>query len=107
MRLGSGVAVAVAVAGSYGFDSTPRLGTSICLGCSPKKTKKRKDIEVRIFHVRMSGKWPARQREQSKRRPGRAPRSPWRDRGASAELFLLGLEVQEPEKRTLTPSLSQ
>ena len=36
------VAVAVAVAGSYSSDSTPSLGTSTCLWCSPKKTKKRK-----------------------------------------------------------------
>ena len=34
-RLGSGVAVAVA--GICGSDSTPSLGTSICLGCSPTK----------------------------------------------------------------------
>ena len=33
---------AVAVAGSYSSDSTPSLGTSICPGCSPKKTKRRR-----------------------------------------------------------------
>ena len=37
--LGSGVAVAVAVASSYSSDSTPRLGSSICCRCSPKKEK--------------------------------------------------------------------
>ena len=42
MWLGSGVAVAVVWAGSYSSDSTPSLGTSICRGCSPKKTKKKK-----------------------------------------------------------------
>lgn len=40
MRLGSGIAVAVAVAGSCSSDSTPSLETSICHRCnSPKKTK--------------------------------------------------------------------
>ena len=38
-RLGSGVAVAMAVAGSCSSDSNPRLGTSICCGCSPKRQK--------------------------------------------------------------------
>ena len=38
--LGSGVAVAVAEAGSYRSDSSPSLGTSICLRCGPKKNKK-------------------------------------------------------------------
>ena len=43
-QLGSCVAVAVAVvkAGSCRSDSTPSLGTSICHGRGPKKTKKRK-----------------------------------------------------------------
>ena len=36
---GSGVAVAVVQAGSCSSDSTPSLGTSICLGCGPKKQK--------------------------------------------------------------------
>ena len=39
MRLGSHVAVAVALTGSSSCDSTPRLGTSICRKCGPKKTK--------------------------------------------------------------------
>ena len=42
MWLGSRVAVAVVWAGSYSSDWTPSLGTSICLGCGPKKTKKKK-----------------------------------------------------------------
>ena len=33
------VAVAVAEAGSYSSDWPPSLGTSICRGCGPKKTK--------------------------------------------------------------------
>ena len=39
-RLGSGVAVAVVSAGSCSSNSAPRLGTSICHRCGPKKTKK-------------------------------------------------------------------
>ena len=42
MWLGSGIAVAVAVAGSYSPDSTPSLGPSICHGCSPKKQSQKK-----------------------------------------------------------------
>ena len=41
MWFGSGIAVAVAVAGSCSSDSTPSLGTSICRGCGPKKKKKK------------------------------------------------------------------
>ena len=33
-------AMAVVYAGSCSSDSTPSLGTSLCCGCSPKKTKK-------------------------------------------------------------------
>ena len=40
MWLGPDVAVAVVWAGSYGSDWIPSLGTSICRGCLPKKTKK-------------------------------------------------------------------
>ena len=42
MQLGSGVAVAVAWASGYSSDLTPRLGTSTCYGCSPKKKNKKK-----------------------------------------------------------------
>ena len=38
--LRSGVAVAMAVAGSCCSDSTPSLGTCICPGCGPKKQNK-------------------------------------------------------------------
>ena len=41
-QLGSRIAVAVVQAGSYSLDSTPSLGTSICHGCGPKKTIKKK-----------------------------------------------------------------
>ena len=40
--LGSDVAVAVVEAHSYSSNWTPSLGTSTCLGCSPKKQKKKK-----------------------------------------------------------------
>ena len=42
MRLESGVAVAVAQAGSCGFNETPSRGTSICHGCGPKKQNRMK-----------------------------------------------------------------
>ena len=38
MKLGFGVAVAVAQSGSCSSALTPRLGTLICHGCGPKKT---------------------------------------------------------------------
>ena len=41
-RLKSHVAVALVQAGSYSYDSAPSLGTSICFGCRPKKTKGKK-----------------------------------------------------------------
>ena len=42
MQLGSGIAVAVAQAGSCSSDLTPILGTSICITYNPKKKKKKK-----------------------------------------------------------------
>ena len=42
MRLRSGVAVAVAVAGRYSSNWTPSLGTSMCREFGPKKQKKKK-----------------------------------------------------------------
>ena len=48
-RLRSGIALAVAQAGSCSSDSTPSLGTYICCRCSPKMTpphqKKKKERE--------------------------------------------------------------
>ena len=42
MQLGSHVAVAVVYIGRQPeFQLTPSLGTSICCGCGPKKTKKK------------------------------------------------------------------
>ena len=47
------MAVAVAEAGSYSSNATPNQGTSLCRGCSPKKTKqqqqqKRKHNEIQV-----------------------------------------------------------
>ena len=42
MKLGSGIAAAVAVANSCSTDSTPSLGISICRGCGPKKKDRKK-----------------------------------------------------------------
>ena len=47
MQLGSGIAVAVAKAGSCICDLTPSLGTSICNKCGPKKKKKKKKEKKR------------------------------------------------------------
>jgi len=46
-RLGSRVAVAVAVAeaGGYSSDWTPSLGTSMCCRCGPQKTKRKSVVE--------------------------------------------------------------
>ena len=44
-QLGYGVAVAVAQAGGSSSDSTPSLGTYICLGCGPIKTKDKKQTK--------------------------------------------------------------
>ena len=52
MLLGSGVAVAVVWAGSGSSDSTSSLGTPVCLGCSPQKTKKKK-----VQTPRQRGHW--------------------------------------------------
>ena len=41
-RFESGIAVAVAKAGSCSSDSSPSLGTSICHRCGPKKQKRKK-----------------------------------------------------------------
>ena len=54
MQLGSGIAVAVVQAGSYSSSLTPSLGTSICCGCVPKKTKNKtkqtKQYSLRTMH---------------------------------------------------------
>ena len=39
------IALAVVYASSYSSDSAPSLGTSICRGCGPKETKKKKEKE--------------------------------------------------------------
>ena len=53
-QLGSGVAVAAAQAGGYSSDWTPSLGTSICHGCSTKKTKRQKKKRKKKKHRRIS-----------------------------------------------------
>ena len=64
MQLGSGTAVAVAVAGSYSSNSTPSLGTSICGGCVPKKTKDEKKKKKDNHNLNSYGlKHPERERE--------------------------------------------
>ena len=49
MWLGSLIVVAVMKASSYSSDLTPGLGTSICHGSSPKKTKKEKKINNSVY----------------------------------------------------------
>ena len=44
MQLRSCVAVAMAVTSSCSSDSTPSLGTYICLECDSKKIKKKKEM---------------------------------------------------------------
>ena len=47
MRLGSFFTVALVQASGYSSDWTPRLGTSICRRCDPKKMKRPKKIYSR------------------------------------------------------------
>ena len=55
MKLESGVAVAVGLAGSCSSDLTPSLGTSICHRCSPKKRENTSDVLKQGLHpVNMS-----------------------------------------------------
>ena len=44
---GCGCGCGCGVGSSCGSDSTPRLGTSICHGCGPKKQKNKKEREKR------------------------------------------------------------
>ena len=81
MWLRSGVAVAVASAGSCCSNQTPSLGTSICHGCGPtKKKKKKKKKTVR------SASWD----------PGKPPTAPpptvaWVDILAEVSLMCLNI----------------
>ena len=50
-RLGSRVAVAVVEAGSCSSNKTPRLGTSICCGYSPRKDKRPKKTQKTKTHI--------------------------------------------------------
>ena len=53
-RLKSGVALVVAQVSSYSSNSTPSLGTSICCGCCPKKTKDRKRNKQTNYTIQYS-----------------------------------------------------
>ena len=59
MWLGSGIAVVQA--GSYSSEQTPSLGTSMCHGCIPKKTKdkkKKKKKKEKVFKTTRKKKYP-------------------------------------------------
>ena len=51
-QLGSHVAVAPAWADSQSSNSTPSLGTSICLGCSPRKDKNKTKKKKKKYNLR-------------------------------------------------------
>ena len=63
--LRSGIAVAVAVAGSCCSDLTPSLGTSISCRCSEKKRKEKKRREEK----RREKKRKEKKRKEKKRQP--------------------------------------
>ena len=63
-RLGSRVAVAVVQAGSSSSNSTPRLGTSTCRRCSPRKQQQKN----RIFLTKLQGRQPFPAVKRRKRR---------------------------------------
>ena len=52
IRLRSVIAVAVVQAGSCSSDSIPSLGTSIHLGCSPLKKKKKDERKQGVLKVK-------------------------------------------------------
>ena len=56
MRFRSGIAVALAWAGSYGSDLTPSLGTSICHRYDPKKPKKQQKKDKKIKKIKKKKK---------------------------------------------------
>ena len=45
----------MAVASGYSSHSTPSLGTTVCLGCSPKKTKDKKTKQTNKKNLSPSG----------------------------------------------------
>ena len=49
MQLGSCVSVALVQGGGYRSNWTPSLGTSICCGCGPRKTKMTKNIYILTY----------------------------------------------------------
>ena len=95
MRLRSHVAVAVA--GSCSSDSTPRLGTSICLGRSQEKQK---EVNSETSKMITGAKEPDfKERREGRSPPGTGPlgerRSPAKQRAFQAE----GLQVPSPQSR--------
>ena len=64
--LRSGMAVAVAYASSYSSNLTPSLGTSICQGCSPKKTPPKKVLDcLKVFWRKLNYDINGESREQN------------------------------------------
>ena len=59
-RLGSGVAVAAAVAGSYSSDSTPSLGTANAAGAALKRQKTKNNNVVQ--KVQLKATWDSMKR---------------------------------------------
>ena len=79
MWLGSRVAVAVVWAGSYSSDATPSLGTSVCLGCGPRKKKRRLGKEIRQADGTLQAVWTCGQG------PTFPPSVPWEGACPSAD----------------------
>ena len=71
MQLGSGVAVAVAQASSYGSKSTPSLGTSACHRFSLRKRKKRRKEGGREGGKKEGEREKGRKEERNKKGRGR------------------------------------
>ena len=57
MRLGSGVAVAVVLAGNRSSGLTPSLGASVYRGCSSKKDRKKKKKKSKVVGVPAIAQW--------------------------------------------------
>ena len=68
MELGSGIDVAVA--NSYGSDLTPSLGTSMCHGYGPKKTKQKQKQKQQKKRKKKKGKGERREGEKMDGREG-------------------------------------
>ena len=64
MWLQSHVAVAMVKASGYSSDSSPGLGTFICFGCGPKKTKKERERKKERKEGRKEGKKGRKERKR-------------------------------------------